>query len=326
MGGGAELMCYNKGCGQKFREETNVEDVCQFHPGAPIFHDAYKSWSCCSKKSTDFTEFLNFPGCTKGKHSNVKPVVPEKKKEKPLEIGEVYKEVAPNTSGPIQKKLERPSDDLEKQQLKVIVGSSLKSAIQRYKAKVEEEKGKQASGEGCDNIQVGASCKHNTCECKYLGADNNYPDCVYHPGAPVFHEGYKFWTCCQKRTSDFDVFLKQGGCTKGKHAWMKPSEVAEKKSTCRYDWHQTAKNVIVSIYAKTCDPEKCIVMANETGLEIRLAFNGGVNTFELQVILHGIIDPGVSSVEFLGTKAEIKLHKKESCSWPTLEYKEPVKP
>jgi hypothetical protein len=61
MGGEVELMCYNKGCGQKFRVEINVEDVCQFHPGAPIFHDAYKSWSCCSKKSTDFTEFLNFP-------------------------------------------------------------------------------------------------------------------------------------------------------------------------------------------------------------------------------------------------------------------------
>ena len=34
---------------------------CTFHPGVPIFHDAMKGWSCCKKKSPDFTEFLNFP-------------------------------------------------------------------------------------------------------------------------------------------------------------------------------------------------------------------------------------------------------------------------
>ena len=36
-------------------------DVCQFHPGVPVFHDALKGWSCCPKRSTDFTEFLNIP-------------------------------------------------------------------------------------------------------------------------------------------------------------------------------------------------------------------------------------------------------------------------
>jgi hypothetical protein len=50
---------------------------CQFHPGAPFFHDAYKGWTCCGKKATDFTEFLNFPGCSRGRHSRVKPVEPE---------------------------------------------------------------------------------------------------------------------------------------------------------------------------------------------------------------------------------------------------------
>ena len=55
-------------------------DSCVHHPGAPFFHDAYKGWyaehkfhccthllknfnrfqrSCCKKKCTDFTEFLN---------------------------------------------------------------------------------------------------------------------------------------------------------------------------------------------------------------------------------------------------------------------------
>lgn len=59
--------------------ELFLADSCQYHPGVPVFHDALKGWSCCSRRSTDFTEFLNIPGCTHGPHSNVKPPEPEKK-------------------------------------------------------------------------------------------------------------------------------------------------------------------------------------------------------------------------------------------------------
>ena len=31
---------------------------------------------------------------------------------------------------------------------------------------------------------------------------------------------YKFWTCCQRRTSDFNEFLRQEGCTSGDHLWI----------------------------------------------------------------------------------------------------------
>lgn len=56
-------------------------DTCRHHPGLPFFHDAYKGWSCCNKKCTDFTEFLNIKGCTLSKHSNIKPPEPEKPKQ-----------------------------------------------------------------------------------------------------------------------------------------------------------------------------------------------------------------------------------------------------
>lgn len=36
-------------------------ESCRHHSGEPVFHDAYKGWSCCKKKCTDFTEFLNIP-------------------------------------------------------------------------------------------------------------------------------------------------------------------------------------------------------------------------------------------------------------------------
>jgi len=77
------LLCYNKGCGKRYKEEDNHESACVHHPGVPVFHDALKGWSCCKKRSTDFTDFLHIPGCTTGAHNPVKPPEPEKKtKEK----------------------------------------------------------------------------------------------------------------------------------------------------------------------------------------------------------------------------------------------------
>jgi len=45
------------------------------------------------------------------------------------------------------------------------------------------------------------------------------PVCQFHPGGPVFHEGYKFWGCCKKRVINFDDFLNQKGCAEGEHCW-----------------------------------------------------------------------------------------------------------
>ena len=73
------LLCYNRGCGKTFNPRDNPPDSqdCIHHPGAPFFHETYKGWTCCNKKSTDFTEFLNTPGCARGRHSREKPIEPE---------------------------------------------------------------------------------------------------------------------------------------------------------------------------------------------------------------------------------------------------------
>nr|GEV18382.1 cysteine and histidine-rich domain-containing protein RAR1 [Tanacetum cinerariifolium] len=41
----------------------------------PLFHDGMKEWSCCKKKSHDFSLFLEIPGCKTGKHTTEKPVL-----------------------------------------------------------------------------------------------------------------------------------------------------------------------------------------------------------------------------------------------------------
>lgn len=56
------LTCYNRGCNSKYNEEDNNDQACTHHPGLPYFHDAYKIWSCCQKKSIDFTQFLDIKG------------------------------------------------------------------------------------------------------------------------------------------------------------------------------------------------------------------------------------------------------------------------
>ena len=111
---------------------------------------------------------------------------------------------------------------------------------------------------------------------------------------------YKFWTCCQRRTSDFDEFLRQEGCTKGDHKWIEVqsdvlpvkfhfhSHFRQKRKkrlvgtyiglkvpsilyvvcvcVCRYDWHQTGTHVVVAFYAKACLPDECLFEANQTSV------------------------------------------------------------
>lgn len=55
----------------------------------------------------------------------------------------------------------------------------------------------------------------------YEAEHSNLDICKHHPGFPVFHEGLKYWSCCQKKTTDFSEFLEQVGCSSGHHCWVK---------------------------------------------------------------------------------------------------------
>lgn len=100
-------------------------DSCCYHPGEPYFHDAYKGWTCCKKKSVDFTEFLNMKGCTMAKHSNVKPPEPEKVEKK--NIPDVP---SLSTVDPIKpSSLKRPSFDSPLLTIVPFVSPALKQSI-----------------------------------------------------------------------------------------------------------------------------------------------------------------------------------------------------
>ncbi|KPJ11167.1 Cysteine and histidine-rich domain-containing protein [Papilio machaon] len=268
------VQCYNRGCGQLFDLNENDKDVCCHHPGAPVFHDAYKGWSCCNKKSVDFTEFLNIKGCTLSKHSNVvvNPLVT----------------------------------------LKPQIAESLKNTIQQSAQK--------SVAESDGTIAIGTTCKNAGCNIAYEGPQTNDTMCTFHPGCPIFHEGLKFWSCCQKRTTDFNTFLAQPGCTTGSHKWFKETTTAGTVK-CRWDWHQTPEYVIVSVYAKKYDPVESYVKLNPIRLNTKLVFHQeGSAVFELDLELRGVIDVERSSASMLGTKVEIKLKKAEPGAWSKLDF------
>uniref|UniRef100_A0A0A9W051 Cysteine and histidine-rich domain-containing protein n=1 Tax=Lygus hesperus TaxID=30085 RepID=A0A0A9W051_LYGHE len=308
------VLCYNRGCGQSFDPESNNDDSCRHHSGAPVFHDAYKGWSCCNKKCTDFTEFLNIKGCTVSKHSNVKPPEPEKPKiDKSLEE-EVIEYRAPTAPEP--KPLERPPYDTPMAKMKVSANKALMDQLAALKTSGDHNKVPETGS--TTDIPIGTSCQNNSCKTVYEGAATLSTSCTYHPGYPVFHEGLKFWTCCTKRTTDFDNFLAQVGCATGDHVWSK-QKVEGDEVKCRLDWYQTATHVYVSVFGKKCDPDASKVELSPIRLKLQLYFPEQNGTYQKDMELRGIVDVANSSVTMTPAKVEVSMKKKEGGSWAKLE-------
>ena len=63
---------------------------------------------------------------------------------------------------------------------------------------------------------------------------------------------------------------------------------AEKNSSCRIDWHQTASHVTVSVFAKVANPEKSWVEVNHVSLNFNIEYDGGKLVFAKCLILRGV--------------------------------------
>jgi CHORD. len=92
--------------------------------------------------------------------------------------------------------------------------------VEQVKSLTRPASGSPVEGHNAVEIPVGTSCKNGGCK-KTYETENTATSCTHHPGYPVFHEGLKFWSCCQRRTTDFNSFLEQEGCVVGKHVWVK---------------------------------------------------------------------------------------------------------
>ncbi|XP_065213349.1 cysteine and histidine-rich domain-containing protein morgana [Planococcus citri] len=300
------LHCYNKGCGKTFDPDDNPEGGCIYHGGVPYFHDAYKEWTCCNKKTTDFTEFLNIKGCTQGIHNGNRPKALDKpKQESNADLAKQIENMLTPRNDNRKIELARSSipNDLPLVPISPEISPRLLQQLNESTQTVQI----QVTEGG--PIPIGTSCQNSGCTVSYdQGIAEN---CVHHPGTAIFHEGLKFWSCCRKMTSDFSKFLDQVGCTTGKHVWFKQKQAIQ----CRIDWHQTGASVVISVFAKNYDPHKSQVSLSPTRLKISIFFPKESEVFEKQYDLFGVIDVEKSCVSMLPTKVEIKLTKAYAETW-----------
>lgn len=167
-------------------------------------------------------------------------------------------------------------------------------------------------------VPVGTSCKRGGCKGSYDSPSSDDTVCVHHPGVPIFHEGYKFWSCCQKKTSDFSTFLEQVGCETGKHKWIQEEQA---NVNCRWDWHQTPSTVVVAVYAKNYDYRNSFVKVSPVRLAVKLIFPQQNNSeFNIDLELRGLIDVSKSTADMFGTKVEITMPKVEGGHWVKLDF------
>ncbi|CAI4223198.1 unnamed protein product [Auanema sp. JU1783] len=275
------IQCYNKGCGQKFDPFGNGEDTT---PDPPTSTMLIKSGTAVTRKVLTSV-------------AAVKEIRPEKEEDVIVWKG-------------LNKPAERIAEhERVEKQLEVEVSASAVQALQRYKEQ-------NASTLGSQVLKVGAPCRHMSCTQKYSGNDSDLNQCVYHPGEAIFHEGMKYWSCCQKKTSNFGAFLEQKGCETGEHVWS----MEEKVEKIKEDWFSSAGVVTVNIYSKGTIPEESSISSDGQVLRVHLKHGFGLKETDLLYELWGRVNVENSKAIIGERKVEIKLKQEGVAGWPRLRY------
>jgi hypothetical protein len=165
----------------------------------------------------DFDEFLNIPGCTTGRHTDEKLVqpAPVSKPDSP----------APTTT----------KDGVEVYSNGATISLASHTPTPTTVAEAAEDTVKKAKPFAVENlpdeddlsvpVKVGTTCKRRGCGVTYKDEATSRGDgaeakCHHHPGAPIFHEGSKGWSCCSRKVLEFEEFLKIKGCKEGSHLFV----------------------------------------------------------------------------------------------------------
>ncbi|XP_010277444.1 PREDICTED: cysteine and histidine-rich domain-containing protein RAR1 isoform X1 [Nelumbo nucifera] len=215
---GQKLRCQRIGCEAMFTEDDNPEDACRYHPSGPIFHDGMKEWSCCKKRSHDFSLFLALPGCKTGKHTTEKPVITK---------------AAPSPSKPVS--VSTPTNDASSKLTclrckqgffcsehgsQVKVGNlkpAVNDAVPPAEINSDVEKYPPAPAKKIIDLNQPQTCKNKGCGKTFKEKDNHDSACSYHPGPAIFHDRMRGWKCCDVHVKEFDEFMDIPPCTKGWH-------------------------------------------------------------------------------------------------------------
>ncbi|KAF2796251.1 chord-domain-containing protein [Melanomma pulvis-pyrius CBS 109.77] len=303
--------CVHKSCGKTYTDES---EACVYHPGPPVFHEGQKGWKCCKPRVLTFDEFLSIPPCTTGTHTDIDDTpIPEPKPTAP--------EILSNTSvslGSLSEALPAPVARLP------TTAPTASPRTGPSPAPPESEDDEEGVA-----IPTGASCRRRGCGQSYTGDETRANEtCVHHPGAPIFHEGSKGWSCCKRRVLEFDQFMNIEGCkTKDRHLFVgkaKKDSGEEKLDTVRTDFYQTATTVIASFYLKKIDKtSSSIAFSNSTTVDLDLK-TADSKRYNTAFPLYGTVDPDKCTFRILGTKLEVTLVKSDGGSWPVLRADDPL--
>ncbi|CDZ97717.1 Zn2-binding protein Melusin/RAR1, contains CHORD domain [Phaffia rhodozyma] len=309
------LSCNRPGCGLSFDPENNQPGSCIYHSGAPKFHEGLKSWDCCSdvnKPVMEFDEFVKLKGCTKSTHLAKKADETFQSKARPSEDStkagarptaissegvETYGAAAPPSGG--------SSSTSSAATTIVNPPAAVATAVA---ASSPSEQVEEQDDPALLPPKSGSSCKRRSCLDTYSSDDQDGGECWYHPGIPIFREGSKGFTCCKRRTLEFDEFLKIKGCRLAKaHLWVgaKPKEAdlsAERELVnARVDHYQTPSQVHVSVFAKSVDKELSKITIESEAIHLDLILPLHKRTVKT-IRLFGPIDVEKSRFDILGTK------------------------
>lgn len=297
--------CVHQGCGKVF---TDPDEVCKYHPGPPIFHEGQKGWKCCKPRVLTFEEFMSIPPCTEGKHSTT-DLPPKIEKKEPEQLAP-EQAAPPPPRGPI--------------------------TVGQVATNPPPPQPESEDDDPAVEIPDGKTCRRRGCGATYDKSKGRSGEekCVHHPGAPIFHEGSKGYSCCKRRVLEFDQFMKIEGCkTKDRHLFVGSGKEAAEKAkrlaenggeevleTVRHDFYQTPSSVIASFFLKKIDKNRAKVAFDTQKLDLDLPTTDTPNPkrYKKLVSLWGPIDPEKSSFKILGTKLEVTLAKADGSSWPVL--------
>ncbi|KAI1330927.1 HSP20-like chaperone [Xylariaceae sp. FL0255] len=303
--------CVHQGCGKLY---SDPDEVCTYHPGPPVFHEGQKGWKCCKPRVLTFDEFLEISPCTQGKHSTTD--LPPKIEKKELE-----EDVAP-TQQTLADKLSEAITNPPPSRAPLAPQPAATAPPPPPESEDDEPSLEIPDGKICRRKACGVSYKKGQ-----LRSDSE--NCVHHPGAPIFHEGSKGYSCCKRRVLEFDQFMKIEGCkTSPRHLFIGSGQDKSKKTkeiggdeelldTVRSDFYQTPATVIASFFLKKIDSSKATVKFLPRSLDLDLP-TSDQKRYRTEVPLFGEIDTEKSTFKILGTKLEVSLHKADGASWPVL--------
>lgn len=346
------VTCTRRGCGANFDPSSSSSQAsCSYHPGAPVFHEGLKSWSCCkdvNKPVMEFDQFLAISGCTTAdSHSTESQSLPTIKNGAVVADGDASA-AAPSDIHPVSKDADgketfgkAPSTSEIVQPLSgmslLAAQNAAKSSTPNTNAQANKEPLEEEDPADADaKLAAGPACKRGGCGHQYEGGprDRSKETCKYHKGSPIFHEGSKGWSCCKRRVLDFNDFLQIEPCSTAKSGHLfvgAPKEAAdgsadgEESIDCRMDHYETPNDVRLTVYAKAVEADKSSIEFNEESVTFSLLLpplNGSSRARRFQKVLKPFapISPADSSFNITKFKVDLVLTKKQKGqSWPCLE-------